>query len=355
MARVGLIGFGSIAEHGHLPAWCSFKGVEVAAIADVSGARLDRARELVPGAAVYGSPLELIERAEVDIVDICTPPGTHLELITAACGRGIGGIVCEKPLVLSEEDYVLVARARASSGSRVLSVNNWAHSELNLAVREVLRSGAIGEVQSVHVRIGRPDIALGNAGWNPRWRTEVRHAGGGIIFDHGWHQFYLLMGWVGQPVQAVSAISRTVDARHYPVEDEATIDMRFPAAEGRIELSWAAGGRENEGTIRGSRGTVQTFDDRIVVHGGRQAGTISFPRRVSTSSYHPEWFAAVFGAGVLVKSRREADRNFAEAGAVIGAIRAAYRSASTDGMPVPPVVPALPGVDYGNSDGGGSP
>lgn len=33
--RIGLVGFGSIAEHGHLPAWRSFPDVEVAAIADI--------------------------------------------------------------------------------------------------------------------------------------------------------------------------------------------------------------------------------------------------------------------------------------------------------------------------------
>jgi predicted dehydrogenase len=218
----------------------------------------------------------------------------------------------------------------------------------------VLSAGAIGAVREVTLRVGRPDIALGNEGWNPRWRTDIRHAGGGIILDHGWHQLYLLLGWVGEPVQSVSATTRTVDSRHHPVEDEAIIDMRFPAARGHMELSWTAGGRENDGLIRGTRGAIKTFDDRVEIEGEWGRKGIPFGDPVSRSSYHPEWFAAVFRNSVLVKSRSEADRNFAEAGAVIGTIRAAYRSASTDGVPFPPVFPAIPGDDHGDGDGGGS-
>lgn len=352
--RIGLVGFGSIAEHGHLPAWLSLKHVEIAAVADISGTRLDVARRIVPGAALYDSPAELIERAEIDGVDICTPPGTHVELITAACRSRIPDIVCEKPLVLSDEEYAAVARARRMSGSRVVSVNNWAHSGLNRTVRRTLDSGTIGEVRDVNLRVRRPDIALGNEGWNPRWRTDVRHAGGGIILDHGWHQMYLLMGWIGEPVQTVSATTRTADSRHYPVEDEAIIDMRFPAASCHMELSWTAGARENDGIIRGTRGTIRTFDDHIQVGSDAGRQEIPFPDCVSGSSYRPEWFAAVFRKTILVKSMGEADRNFAEAGAVIGTIRAAYRSASTQGAPCPPAFPAIPGDGHGNSDGGGT-
>src|SRR5919206_3946530 len=139
MRRIGLIGFGSIAEHGHLPAWQAFPDVEVVAVADLSARRLDHAREVLPDASLYDTPLDLITGADIDGVDICTPPSTHLDLILAACGRGLEDIVCEKPLVLSEEEYVRVAHAREASGSRVISVNNWMHSDLNRQVLNVIR------------------------------------------------------------------------------------------------------------------------------------------------------------------------------------------------------------------------
>lgn len=353
MRRIGLIGFGAIAEHGHLPAWQSFRDVEVVAIADLSADRLDRARASVPSAELYDSPSELIDRADIDGVDICTPPTTHASLILAACRRGLADIVCEKPLVLSEDEYIAVARAKDAAGSRVISVNNWAHSDLNRHVSAALDEGAIGDVERVELRIGRPDCALGNTGWMPRWRTDVSHAGGGIILDHGWHQFYLLLGWMATPVESVSAVTRTVDPRHLPVEDEALIDMRFIRGHGRIELSWAADGRTNEGMILGSRGTIRAYDDRILVTNDCSSTEVPFESRLSQSSYHPEWFEAVFRYNVLDKSPSEADRNFAEAGAVVSAIRAAYRSAQERGAPCRPACSPEKVADRGTeaSDG----
>ena len=49
--------------------WLSFFGIR-AAIADVSPERLNRARSLVDGAALYDDPLQLIAHAQVDVVDI---------------------------------------------------------------------------------------------------------------------------------------------------------------------------------------------------------------------------------------------------------------------------------------------
>jgi len=339
MRRVGLIGFGKIAEHGHLPAWQSFADVQIAAIADVSPERLDRARSLVHGAAVYDDPMQLIADAQLDAVDICTPPNTHVELVLGACARGVADIVCEKPLVLSEDDYARIAQAKQRAGSRVVSVNNWLHSDLNRHVSMAIERGAVGTVQWAELHTGRPDCALGDVGWMPRWRTDPAFAGGGIILDHGWHQLYLLLGWIRAPIESVSAITRTVDDRHHPVEDEAQINMHFPAAQARIELSWTSNGRTNGGLIRGSDGSITIYDDRIMVENGAGQRDLPFCGKLTQSSYHPDWFEKVFKYNVLDRGGDEAERNFAEAGVIVSAIRAAYCSARGSGVPCRPLFP----------------
>lgn len=339
--RVGLVGFGSIAENSHLPAWQSLPGVEVVAVADVSPVRLDEARALLSGAALYDSPEELIARADVTTIDICTPPTTHAPLLVGACRRAIPDIVCEKPLVLTEDEYIAVAHARRESGSRIISVNNWAHSDLNRHVTAAVAEGAIGTVRSVELHIGRPDCALGNGGWNPRWRTDLAYAGGGIILDHGWHQFYLLMGWMGENPEAVSATTRTVNPQHHPVEDEAHVEVFFPSGAGTVDLSWTAEGRTNGGTILGDRGRILALDDRVVVENGTTLRELPFAARLSASSYHPDWFRAVFQYNVVTENRQEADRNFAEAGRVVGTVCAAYRSATQGGARCRPTIPEV--------------
>ena len=333
MRRIGLVGFGSIAENGHLPALQSFPEVEVVAVADVSPERLARARELLPRAALYETPLELIEAGDVTGVDICTPPNTHADLIVAACERGLADVICEKPLVLSEAEYRRVARARQESGSRVVSVNNWMHSDLNRHVSSVLQAETIGPVRSIELRTGRPDAALGNGGWMPHWRTDVAHSGGGIILDHGWHQFYLLLGWMRQPIQSVSASARTADPRHAPVEDEATVEMRFPGGTGRVELSWTSRDRTNGGFIEGTNGSIAIHDDRIEVSSDAGTSEVPFAGRLTQSSYHPDWFRAMYRCNLLDADRTEADRNFEEAGVLVKTIQAAYDSAKAGGKP----------------------
>jgi predicted dehydrogenase len=339
MRRVGLIGFGSIAEHGHLPAWHSFPGVRVAAISDLSPERLQAAGNRLPDAQLFGSGAELIARSDVDILDICSPPSSHVDLLLAACERGIADIVSEKPFVLSEEEYARVARARAGSGSRVVSVNNWMHSDLHRQVSRVLSHDTIGAVQHVRLRTGRPDSAKGNSGWMPRWRVDPALSGGGIILDHGWHQLYLLLSWMCAPVVEVSAVTRVANPQHYPVEDEAIVDLDFGQSTGRIELSWTASGRTNEGCIQGEKGEIAIHDDRIVVHNGTSDETLPFGGRLTQSSYHSEWFEEMFRHNVLDESRLLADRNFSEAGALVGIIGAAYRSARDGGSPQRPSIP----------------
>jgi predicted dehydrogenase len=275
----------------------------------------------------------------------------------------VSDVVCEKPLVLSEEEYVRVAGARTASGSRVISINNWIHSDLNRNVSALLMQGAVGAVQRVELRTGRPDCALGNGDWMPRWRTDRAVSGGGIILDHGWHQLYLMMNWMQQPLESVSARTRTVDSRHYPVEDEALIDMLFLSGCGRIELSWTAPGRMNAGMIRGEGGVINVLDDRVIVESGRGRKELPFRDRLTESSYRPGWFEAVFRDNVMHESRAEADRNFAEAGALVSVIRAAYRSAKESGVPCRPTlshreepgaVRSEDGVSTNDSGGGGA-
>jgi predicted dehydrogenase len=338
MRRLGLVGFGSIAENGHLPALQSFPGMQVVAVADVSPERLERARALLPEAKLYCSPLDLIANADVTGVDICTPPNTHADLIVAACQRGLADVICEKPLVLSEDEYGRVARAREVSGSRVVSVNNWMHSDLNRHVSAVLQAETIGSIRSIQLQTGRPAVALGNGGWMPRWRTDLAHSGGGIILDHGWHQFYLLLGWMREPIRSVSATARTTDPRHAPVEDEATVEMQFASGTGRVELSWTSKERTNGGFIRGSDGSIAIYDDRIEVQAGDATHELPFAGRLTQSSYHPDWFQAMYRRNLLDEDRTEADRNFAEAGVLVSAIRAAYDSAKAGGTPHTPAV-----------------
>ena len=292
--RVGLVGFGRIAESAHLPAWHGLPGVEVVAIADHCPARSDAAEAAAPGARIFDNCAAMLDEMRLDCLDICTPPHDHTPSILAGCEADISQIICEKPLAASTADYDTIADAQAWSGSQVYTINTWVQSDLHRLVTAAVAEGAIGEVRHVRLRTLRPDCALGVSSWQPRWRTDPFYAGGGIVLDHGWHQLYLMARWIGAAPTGVQARLRTVHALHAPVEDEADIDLVFPNATGRIELSWASSHRVNDGEIIGTRGRIKIEDDRLAIQSGDETRILPYGERLSDSSYHPEWFQALF-------------------------------------------------------------
>ena len=95
--KVGVLGAGAWAEFAHLPGYRRDPRCQLVAIADPS---VERARDLaakfdIPH--VYASHEELIARADIDLVDVCTPSATHFELSWAALSAG-KHVLCEKPV-----------------------------------------------------------------------------------------------------------------------------------------------------------------------------------------------------------------------------------------------------------------
>jgi predicted dehydrogenase len=333
--RVGLVGYGRIAESAHLPAWQALPGVEVVAIADPCLERRVAAVIAAPSARAYENCVEMLRQTPVDCLDICTPPHDHTPSILAGCAAGVGQIVCEKPLAASIVDYNTIADAQAESGSQVYTINSWIQSDLHRLVTAAVAEGAIGDVRHVTLRTLRPDCALGVASWQPRWRTDPSYAGGGIVLDHGWHQLYLMARWIGADPTSVRAHIRTVQPVHAPVEDEAELDLSFPNATGRIVLSWASSNRTNDGEIVGTRGTIKIEDNQLSIRSDRGEQVLLYGERLSDSSYHPEWFQALFAKVRADVHRHEGVRNLREAEMLVSTLFAAYQPARMSAKAVP--------------------
>ena len=322
--RVAIVGYGKIAESAHMPAWMALPSADIVAIADTCPLRRAAALHALPHARVYETCAAMLKAETLDVLDVCTPPCNHMPSIVAGCAARIGRIVCEKPLTAAPDEYRAIASAQAASNSQVFTVNSWLQSDLHRMVSAELRKGTIGRVTHVKLRTLRPDCALGVASWQPRWRTDPKYAGGGIVLDHGWHQLYLMANWIGMRPENVSAKLATVQPAHLPVEDVATLDIGFPHATGRIELSWAAPTRTNDGEIVGTRGSIAIEDDRLVIRTGAGQVTRQYGERLSDSSYHPEWFISLFNQILGDDSKATGQANLREAKMLLTTLFQAY-------------------------------
>ena len=283
-----IIGFGNVAANGHVPGWRERRDFRIVAVSDCDPQRRAAAAELLPGVRTYATTEELLGAEQLDFVDIATPPAFHAPAIIAAANAGVH-VLCEKPLTSSVEEYREVRAAVTRAGVVLHTVHNWKYSEAFRAVQRLLAQGAVGALNAISFDTARNGCAASDGDWRMRAST----AGGGILVDHGWHAFYLLLALANeQPARIRAALERRryVDAE---VEDTAVCTIDFPSLVADIRLTWAASERRTCWQLVGNDGRLTIDDDRLVVQrqGTQQSQVLK--TALSTGSHHPEWFAGV--------------------------------------------------------------
>jgi predicted dehydrogenase len=337
--RGAVIGFGFIAENGHLPAYLASEELDIVAVADICTARRRAAAAALPAARIYEDYKSLLTREgrDLDFVDIATPPYVHAEIARAALESGLH-VMCEKPLSPRVEDAAALIQ-QADQAKRVLfPVENYKHAPVIVAVRQVLASGLIGKVHEVTLSTFRNTHARGVKEWNESWRREKRYAGGGVAMDHGSHTFYLAFDWMGSYPTSISAKTSTRGA--FDTEDTLIGSATFPNGIAAVHLTWTAGVRKVLYTIHGDRGAIRVEDDDIeVAVMGEPADSGSSHRRawqLNTKKVasewmnagHTAWFRSMFGHFATAMDQRDTVSRAVNALRCIELITAAYESAN---------------------------
>ncbi|HEY6192983.1 MAG TPA: Gfo/Idh/MocA family oxidoreductase [Bacteroidota bacterium] len=294
MLEGAIIGFGNIVVRGHIPAYLSDEGlrsrVRIRAVLDVSEQSRPAARELLPDAAFYTDAGSLLENEKLDFVDICTPPSTHAGFLKEFAARGIH-ILCEKPLAESYAAALEASRHIREQKVVFVPCHQYKYSPLWRSIHQIISSGGIGSVVLAQCNVFRMQADTGTAGWNPRWRTDKAHGGGGILVDTGAHYFYLAQYLFGVP-DSVSAVLRTLKHREYGVEDTALVTLEYGGMIMQLNLTWAAALRANSVTVVGTTGSL-TYDGSRLVHVD-QAGSREIPMPdVSDKNQYVGWYASL--------------------------------------------------------------
>lgn len=128
---------------------------------------------------------EVLEREDIDVVDICTPGNTHAEIAIAALKAG-KHVIIEKPMANTLDEAEEMARAAAVAAQRgIRSMVGFTNRRVPAVAlgRRLIEQGRIGEIR--HVRgfylqdwIADADIPLS-------WRLDKELAGSGSLGDIG--------------------------------------------------------------------------------------------------------------------------------------------------------------------------
>jgi predicted dehydrogenase len=226
----------------------------------------DAARALASGAALHLDPdrchtdYRAMARAEagradgIDVVAIVTPNHLHAPVATAFLEAGIH-VICDKPLAISlDEGEALAALARARNRVFVLT-HTYTGYPLVRHARELVASGAIGEVRQVHVEYAQDwmaEDASQSAGFQEtNWHNDPRRAGpSGCTGDIGTHAFHIA-GFVSgiQPHQLLAELHAFSPGR--TLDDHVQVLLRYPnGARGTLWASQMATGSENALKLR---------------------------------------------------------------------------------------------------------
>jgi len=196
--------------------------------------------------------LEALQAAAAfDAVIVATPSGLHADNTIEAAGLG-KHVLCEKPLDITLEKIDAMTAACRGAGVRLGCMYQHRTAEHNLAVRQVIRSGALGELYIANAFLKNfRDQAYydSSGGWRGTWAMD----GGGPFMQQAAHTVDLMV-WILGRAREVYAVTRT--AAH----DIETEDM------GHALVTYAGGAR---GVIEAATVVRPGYPTRMEFHGER--------------------------------------------------------------------------------------
>jgi predicted dehydrogenase len=212
---------------------------------------------------------EVVERPDIDLVDVSTPGDSHAEIAIAAARAG-KAVLCEKPLANTLEDAEAMLAAVREAGVVHMVCHNYRRAPAVVLAKRMLEAGDLGEIR--HYRgtylqdwVLDPEMPL-------LWRFDKELAGSGALGDIASHSIDLARFLVGEIVELSGELETFIKERPLlddpsrrgpvTVDDAAAAVVRFEnGALGTIEATRLAPGRKNYNRfeINGSRGSL-AFD-----------------------------------------------------------------------------------------------
>ena len=320
---------------------------------------------------------ELVDRDDVDLVDICSPGRTHAEIAVAALEAG-KHVLCEKPLANTvAEAELMVAAAEAAAARGVRSMVGYTYRRVPAVqlARTLVEQGRIGTIR--HVRVQYLQDWLTDPEAPLSWRLDKQAAGSGALGDIASHAVDLAQYVTGERLTGVSALLETF-VRERPVaaefsglhgtagtergpvtvDDAAVFLARLSGGGlGVFEATRFATGRKNalRLEVNGERGSLAfDFEDMNVLHvhdATEDAAVAGFRRVVVTEPQHAyiaHWWPAGHGLGYEhafthqvvdlvgdIAAGRDPHPSFADGLGVQRVLEAVERSAADDSRWVP--------------------
>ena len=242
MIRVAIVGTGNISQ-AHIQAYLTFpQRCKIVALVDIMPEKAEEKKARFGlDCDVYDDHLKILDRRDIDLVDVCTPPYVHAQISINAMRAG-KNVVCEKPMAASLEECDAVLRTAQETGMMFSSIaqNRFRTPVKNL--KALLDSGLAGEVKHVQVD---SFWWRGHCYYDLWWRGLWSKEGGGCTLNHAVHHIDMLGWMMGEP-EEVTAVMSNVAHDNAEIEDLSVAIMRYPHALAQVTSSVVHHGEEQQ-------------------------------------------------------------------------------------------------------------
>lgn len=241
--RVAVVGLGIGIQH--LAAWKELAEIfELVAVCDIDADKARLVAEKLEIPRVVTDYESLLHGDDApDVIDICTPPGLHLDMCVAALQAGVH-VICEKPLVPSLAACDELTRVENGASGRLMPIFQYRFGNGLRKLQHLVASGLAGRaylstVETAWLR-GRAYYAVD---WRGKWETEL----GGVLTTHAIHSHDMLCSVIG-PAKSVFARTAT---RVNPIETEDCAAVSVEMVDGSLAtLSATLGSRPEISRLR---------------------------------------------------------------------------------------------------------
>ena len=195
--RIGIIGCGQIAQH-HMNTYSKLTGAKMVACADINEAAAQKASETYNIPNVYSDFHKMLERDDLDAVDVCLHNNFHMPATVAVLESGKNAY-CEKPMAGSYRDATIMLETARRTGKKLHIQLSTLYINETRAARELIAAGELGNLYHArstgHRRRGRPYVD----GYGTPTFVQKRNSAGGALYDVGVYHISQILFLLGNP------------------------------------------------------------------------------------------------------------------------------------------------------------
>lgn len=258
----GVIGAGRIGQL-HINYLRTHKDVKIKWISDLY---CDKMEDWIKKAGIENKTkdhMDIINDPEVDVVVICSPTDTHVDIIKEACAKG-KHIFCEKPISLSIDEAKIALEAVKEANVKLQMGFNRRFDKNFKELRNILNKGELGNIQTLRITSRDPEPPP----------VEYIKRSGGLFMDMMIHDFdmarYLMQSEITE-VYATGGALVNPDIAQYDDIDTALVTLKFE--NGSMAM------------IENCRRSVYGYDQRVEVLGDKGAIDVG-NEQTTTLNYH---------------------------------------------------------------------